>query len=119
MNQRREPRLEANQPVRVTLFGEPDIRLLARVKNVSRRGMGFEIEGPVSTGTAVRIDIDDAFFLGEVIYCRQDESSFYVGVELEQVLFGLTDLAQILGAFSDSPSGPEQTHPVIERRYQN
>ena len=49
----------------------------------------------------------------------QDEASFYVGVELEQALYGLTELARALGAFSDSSSGPEQTDPVIERRYQN
>ena len=60
-----------------------------------------------------------ALFLGEVIYCREDEASFYVGVELEQALYGLSDLARALGAFSDSPSGPEQTDPVKERRYQN
>ena len=44
MNQRCEPRLEADQSVWITLFGEPDIRLPARVKNVSTRGLGLELE---------------------------------------------------------------------------
>ena len=35
MNQRRDPRFEINQSIWITLFGEPDIRLPARIKNVS------------------------------------------------------------------------------------
>src|ERR1039457_2232499 len=105
MNQRREPRFEANQCVWVTLFGEPDIRLPARIKNVSVRGIGFELQGPVAIGTALKVELDDALLLGEVIYCRpdsdKDEASFYVGVELEQALCGLGDLAETLRAFSE------------------
>jgi hypothetical protein len=119
MNQRREPRLKSDQSVWITLFGEPDIRLPAHVKNVSARGLGLELQGPVATGSPLKIEVEDCLFLGEVIYCRADEASFYVGVELEQALYGLTELARALGAFSDSSSSPEQTDPVIERRYQN
>src|SRR5450756_978047 len=86
MNQRREPRFEANQPVWITLFGEPDIRLTACIKNVSVRGIGLELQGPVAIGTALKFEVDDSLILGEVIYCRGGEGSFYVGVELEQAL---------------------------------
>src|SRR5450756_2301305 len=132
MNQRRETRSEANQPIWITLFGEPDIRLPARIKNVSLRGIGLELQGPVAIGTALKFEVDDSLILGEVIYCRQveascDEDSFYVGVELEQALRGLGDLAEALRAFSytptgdtptgdthtgDTPSGPQQEDPV-------
>jgi len=84
MNERRRPRFEANQSVWVTLFGEPDIRLPARIKNVSERGIGLELQGPVAIGTALKFEVDDSLILGEVIYCREDEGFFYVGVELEQ-----------------------------------
>jgi hypothetical protein len=119
MHERREPRFEANQSVWITLFGEPDIRLPARIKNVSIRGIGLELQGPVAIGTALKFEVDDSLILGEVIYCRQDEASYYVGVELEQALCGLRDLAEAVRAFSDSPSGPQQTDPVNERRYQH
>ena len=122
MSQRREPRFNAEQSLWITLFGEPDIRLPARVKNVSARGVGLELQGPVAIGSALKFELDDALLLGEVIYCRQDESSFYVGVELEQALCGLTELAKTLHAFSDepscaSPSGLQQLDPVKERRH--
>src|ERR1017187_6365609 len=120
MSQRREPRFNADQSVWITLFGEPDIRLPARIKNVSVRGIGLELQGPVAIGTALKFEVDDALLLGEVIYCREDEASFYVGVELEQALCGLKQLAKALSAFSDSPSsdppssdspsGPQQAH---------
>ena len=119
MNQRREPRLQIDQSVWITIFGEPDIRLPARIKNVSARGIGLELQGPVAIGTALKFELEDSLLLGEIIYCREDEDSFYVGVELEQALYGLTDLAAALRAFSDSPSGPQQPDPVKEGRYQN
>jgi hypothetical protein len=115
MNQRRKPRFEADQSIWITLFGEPDIRLPARTKNVSERGIGLELQGPVAIGTALKFEVDDSLILGEVIYCRQDEGSFYVGVELEQALCGLGALARALGAFSDSSSGSQQEDPVKER----
>src|SRR5665647_471090 len=81
MNQRRDPRFEINQSVWITLFGEPDIRLPARIKNVSSRGIGLDLQGPVAIGTALKFEVDDCLLLGEVIYCRQvdtscDEASF-------------------------------------------
>jgi hypothetical protein len=37
--------------------------------------------------------LDDAILLGEVIYCRDQGGGYYVGIELEQALCGLADLA--------------------------
>ena len=101
MNQRREARFEANQSVAITLFGESDITIPARVKNISGRGIGLELEGPVAPGTAVKIELEDALLLGEVIYCRQDEASCYLGVQLEQALTGLAELSRMVNAFGD------------------
>jgi hypothetical protein len=119
MNQRRKPRFEADQSVWITLFGEPDSRIPARIKNVSERGIGLELQGPLAIGAALKFEVDDSLILGEVIYCRENEGSFYVGVELEQALCGLGALAKALGAFSDTSSGPQQEDPVKERRYQH
>ena len=119
MNQRREPRFEIEQPLWVTLIGEPDIRLPARIKNLSARGIGLEMQGPVAAGSPLKFELDDTLVLGEVIFCRDDGNCFYVGVELQQALCGLRDLAQALRGFTDSPSGPEQADTVKHRRYQN
>jgi hypothetical protein len=115
MNQRRETRFQANQSVAITVFGEPDITIPARVKNISGRGIGLELEGPVAPGAAVKIEMEDALLLGEVIYCRQDEASFYLGVELEHALTGLAELSRMVNAFGDpARSRPQQAHAMIE-----
>jgi hypothetical protein len=119
MNQRRTLRLETDQSVWITVFGEPNVQLPGRIKNVSVRGVGLELQGPIAAGAPIKIDLDDGLLLGEVMYCRQDDTCFYVGVELEHSLCGLADLAQALREYADSPSGPEQADSVKERRYQN
>jgi hypothetical protein len=100
MDKRREPRFEADQPVVVTVLSEPQTRMDARVKNASGRGLGLVTPSPVPPGAAVRIEIDDAIVLGESIYCRHDREGHFIGVELDQVLVGLTELGRNLSAFA-------------------
>ena len=107
MKERRDPRFGANQTVWITLFGEPDIQLRARIKNVSGRGLGLELDGPVATGAAVKLELDDTLLLGEVIYCRKDPSSYYIGVEIEQSLAGLADLGIAVRAFNADLAGED------------
>jgi len=115
MNERREPRFEVEQEIPITIFGEPDIRLPARIRNFSPRGIGLEMKGPVAAGSALKLELDDTLLLGEVIYCRDDGDSFYVGVELEHALYCLAELADALGSFTDPSSGPQHTDAVVHR----
>src|SRR5436305_12878228 len=103
MNQRRDARVAAYQSIWITLFGEPDIRVSAIIKNVSPRGIGLQLQGPVAIGTALKFELNDALVLGEVIYCREEASTFYVGVELEQALYGLGELANRVQVFTCRP----------------
>jgi hypothetical protein len=100
MEQRREPRFQADQPVVVTVLSDPEVRLDARVQNASGRGLGLVTAIPVEPGAAIRIEIDDSIVLGEAIYCRAESGSHFIGVELDQVLVGLTELGRILEGFS-------------------
>ena len=112
MKERRGPRFEANQPVWIPLFGDPDIQLPARVKNVSGRGLGLELDGPVATGSALKLVLDDTLLLGEVMYCRKDEASYYIGVELEQTLAGLAELGIAVQGFNAELAGEESSVPA-------
>jgi hypothetical protein len=100
MDKRREPRFETDQPVVLTILTEPQTRMEARVRNASGRGLGLMSSGPVPPGAPLRIEIDDAIVLGEAIYCREDTGGHFLGVELDQVLVGLTELARNLAAFA-------------------
>jgi PilZ domain len=112
MSQRRETRVPIDRPVQLTVYGQPDRHYSAKVKNVSGRGLGIELESPVSIGSALKIVLEDAILLGEVIYCRNQGDVWYAGVELEQALCGLAELASALGAFNEPYSGPEQQNTV-------
>jgi hypothetical protein len=72
--------------------------------------MGLEVGEPIATGAAVKISLEDDLLIGEVIYCRQEGSIYYAGVELEHVLFGLTELARIMRAFEEEYSGEQREH---------
>jgi hypothetical protein len=75
------------------------MRLQAVVKNASGRGLGLLTPAAVPAGSAIRIEIDDSIVLGEAIYCRSDREGHFIGVELDQVLVGLTELGRTLAEF--------------------
>lgn len=117
MNQRREPRVPTDQAVQITVFGTPDLHMPGVVKNASGRGIGLEVHGPVATGSALKVTMDDAILLGEVIYCRAQNGKWYLGVELEHALCGLAELAATLREFTHEYLGPHrQATPEIARR---
>jgi PilZ domain len=107
MNQRREERFQTNQPVAITLFGEPDIQISGQIRNISGKGIGLELAQAVAPGTTLKVQVPDALLLGEVIYCRRDESSYYVGVELEHSLTGLSELSRMIEAYNDAMAPAE------------
>ena len=111
-----ESRIAAGQCVLITLLGECDQPILATVKNVSGRSLGLELTRPLDTGTALKIVLDDAMLLGEVIYCRNLGATWYLGVELEQALCGLAELASSLCSFREPDLSPEQPHTAKHAR---
>ncbi|HXB75309.1 MAG TPA: hypothetical protein VNY05_44165 [Candidatus Acidoferrales bacterium] len=116
MEQRRQSRFSADQVVPVTILGDPEIQRTGIVKNASGRGLGLEMAFPVSIGAALQIHLPDAVLLGEAMYCRGQNGRYFVGVELEQALFGLSQLSEAFGAFAEDLSGMESAHTVVERR---
>ena len=106
MDQRREPRFTTDQPVVVQVLSDPPARMAARVTNTSGRGLGLLTAAPIPPGAAIRIELDDDLVLGESIYCHTEEGRYLVGVELDQVLVGLTELGKRLEGFM---------HPAPER----
>jgi hypothetical protein len=112
VNQRRETRYGSNQRVWATIYGKPDVRVPALIRNASGRGVGLEVERPIEPGAALKIEVEDGFLLGEAIYCRAEGPAFYVGVELEQALYGLVELGEIVRGFAGEPSGAEQEYAV-------
>ena len=100
MEQRRAPRFNVDQSVVVTVLGSEESRLPAIVRNASGRGLAIEMPLPVSPGTALQIELDDSIVLGEAVYCHGGTPPYLIGVELDQVLCGLTELGRKLQEFA-------------------
>jgi hypothetical protein len=96
MDQRREPRFAANQSVAVTVLCEPARHEVAVIKNASGRGLAIEFTEPIEPGTALKIELEDSMILGEAVYCSGQAGRHLVGVELDQVLCGLSQLGRKL-----------------------
>jgi hypothetical protein len=82
----------------VTVLTEPRRSVSGRVRNASGRGLGVITAARVEPGAALRIEIDDGMVLGEAIYCRKEGDGHFIGVELDQMLVGLTELGRHLSA---------------------
>jgi hypothetical protein len=120
MDNRREPRFEADQVVGISVLAECEAQLEARVKNASGRGLAIETSGPILPGTALKIEFKDTVVLGEAVYCRDGKGSYLVGVELDQVLCGLTELGKKLQEFAGlDASGGQVPQPLNDGNGKN
>jgi hypothetical protein len=112
MDKRREPRFEADQAVTLTVLGDCPSKQPAIVRNASSRGLAIEVSHWIPPGSALKIEFDDSVVLGEAVYCRNGTGKHLVGVELDQVLCGLTELGRKLQEFSEEEClGPVERRP--------
>jgi hypothetical protein len=93
-------------PVVVTVLGEGESRHTGIITNASSRGLALSVPAAIAPGTALKIEWDDAMVLGEAVFCRAASDDFLVGVELDQMLCGLTQLSRRLREFHDA--APQQ-----------
>jgi len=102
MDRRREVRVTADQMVRVTALGTYRRKMDGIAVDLSGRGLRVLLPDPVDLGDALKIELEDTLLLGEVCYCSPREYGYMVGIEVDQVLSGLADLARLNQALFDS-----------------
>jgi hypothetical protein len=95
MDSRQEARLEVDQEVAVTLLGDVETTFTGKIVNISGRGLCLASRETLPAGAALKIELADTLILGEVIYCRAQESGFHAGIALEQALYHTRDLAAL------------------------
>ncbi len=104
--------------VTITVLDPSGEAVEGRVTDVSPRGLGVELRRAVSPGTAVRIDLNDGFVLGEAVHAGRRGDAYYCGLHFDQALAGLARLARIVQAFEEG-SEPQAMNSTGERRHQN
>jgi len=78
------------------------------VADASPHGMQLRSDRRLEPGQAVKIDLQDAMFLGEVCYCQTLAVGVYrIGIVTEQCLTGLSGLQHLLEALQPEKQ-PEQ-----------
>lgn len=99
MELRSDPRIEANQPVIVSVIGEAEARCSGRVTTVCGGGMGVMVDRAIPMGEAIQVTLPGNLLLGEVRHCRAEGDGFQMGLELIQRLTieDLKTLSQTLG----------------------
>ena len=121
-DQRTVPRMEMNAAASLQMLGTTaganGQATAVTVVDVSDRGMRLLSAAPMEAGQAVKIEVGDAMFLGEVCYCAAtpDEpvfgnsvKQFYLGVVTKQCLTGLASLHHLIRALS--PEAVEELEP--------
>jgi hypothetical protein len=117
MDLRSQLRLEADEPVHVTVLGECETKLLGRITNYSAHGMGLVIYSPVSIGAAVKVEWSNTLLLGEVCYCQPAGEGYAIGLQLEHALYNTAELARLAKRLLDEVSQPEEMREVkVEKR---
>lgn len=103
MGKRREPRVSVDSSARVTVLGENPRTIDGRVVNASGRGLRLLLNSPLPVGAAVQVELGQTMLLGEVCYAVPEVRSYAVGLELDQMLSGLSELARQVDTLLEAP----------------
>ncbi len=95
MERRRELRVGSEEAVRITVLGAREKRMEGRAVDISGQGVRILVPEAIAAGFAVKIELEDSLILGEVCYSQPDGRGFLAGIEIDQVLTGLGELARL------------------------
>ncbi len=99
-------------PLSVLGQGTEDI-LLCTAVTLNARRLIVKLPAPVPPGTAVRIDCEDAFILGEMLGNWREEQELFGAIDLQQSLTGLREWASLL---RKPPTEAKQARPTALRK---
>ena len=95
MERRREPRVDAGQPVSLVLLDREGPPLAARVRDASAAGLALVLQSPLTPGQLVCIEHGDHLLLGEVVHARPEEFDFVAGIHIRHAVHHLNSLASM------------------------
>ena len=94
-DRRQTPRQQLSQSAVVSLLGAGQV-LHGEIRNLSEGGTQILVHEPLDLASLVKIEYADKLLLGEVVYCRQEQAGWLLGIRLERGLSGVTDLADAM-----------------------
>jgi hypothetical protein len=97
MERRQQSRHSTQFPARLRLLGPVEKEFEVRVEEVSGAGVRITAPEPIPVSAAVRLEWEDAMFLGECVHSGPaGKGGYAAGIHFEQVLSGLQDLRNLM-----------------------
>jgi hypothetical protein len=82
--------------VAVTRLKDKDHIVNGRLEDISESGMCLILPCELAVDEMVKVEAADCSVFGHVIHCKWQRNAFRTGIEVERVLLGNTDLADLL-----------------------
>lgn len=89
----------------------------AKAVDLSGRGMRVRAPIAVALGSAVKAETRDALYLGEVCHCAWDGDAYAIGLDLDQALTGLLELARCNETLVEESAAVSRRTREAEIRY--
>lgn len=97
-DRRQTPRQQLSQSAVVSVPGTGQF-FHGEIRNLSEGGAQILLHEPVRVTSLVKIEYADRLFVGEVVYCRQEQAGWLLGIRVERALSGVTDRADAMRRF--------------------
>ena len=92
-DRRQTPRHPSRQSAVVSVLGTGQF-LHGEVRNFSEGGTQIWLDEPLPVGSLVKIESAEGLLLGDVVYCRQEQAGWLLGIHVAQVLSRAPGVAQ-------------------------
>lgn len=79
-----------------------------RILDASCRGLRLAISEPVPAGSRLRLELEDSTIFGEVRYCQEQRGWYIVGLFVEEMVIGGSELARLLAHLIDETDVAER-----------
>ena len=96
MDRRLYPRTQVRFEVKVTNSARHEQSSLGQIYDMSENGLSVVLPLPFVSGELVELEIADSFLAGCVIYSNPENSLFRIGIEIQKVQLGNSDLSNLL-----------------------
>jgi hypothetical protein len=96
VDRRLHHRALADLDVEVIRLSNKDQIVSGRVEDISESGMCLILPCELAADELVRLETADCTLFGHVVHCTWQRNAFRTGIEVERVLLGNTDLAELL-----------------------
>jgi hypothetical protein len=96
VDRRLHNRALADLDVEVVRLKDKDQIVAGRLEDISESGMCVILPCELAADELVRLEAADCTLFGHVVHCKWQRNAFRTGIEVDRVLLGNTDLADLL-----------------------